>query len=378
MLIWFIPLLLLLFLLDNTVEAKTKALSNAVLSEDKDSWSATGSMSLIKTYDTSHLNVTKSISVHKKAALEPQAGSNNAPLYHYPYRPKFVAHPYFGMCELEDFKFEAKDRLGKGGFGQVFKAVHKSGRQVAIKFISAESIKKQPKHVENEEIILRALRSPFIGELYCTIGGPSNDIFFVLPYFEGDNLAKRLPSMYPLPRHVMVKYVAQIYLALRYMHSQCIMHRDLKAENVMLSRDDIIKVIDVGLSVYDCQNKMSNFAGTLEYVAPEVAARTPYGRAADYYSLAVLVYLLATQSLPYRKGDNSKQEFARKLADGLIIIPSTGDADIDELVALLADRDQAQRWKHANVNYEDFKKLAFFKGFRWDYYEDFSMYNNEF
>lgn len=373
MLIWLI-LVLLLILFNVTVEAKIPKSMGLV--GKNHSWSMVDSMSLDKTYNTSYLNATKSIVVPKNAPLEPEATTNNAPLYHYPYRPKFLAHPYFQMCELQDFKFEAKDRLGKGGFGQVFKAVHKTGREVAIKFISAESIMKQPKHVEHEEIILRALSSPFIGKLYCTIKGPKNDIFFVLEYFEGDNLAKRLPSMYPLAQDVMVKYIAQIYLALRHMHSHCIMHRDLKAENVMLSRDDLVKVIDVGLSVYDCQNKMNNFAGTLEYVAPEVAGRSFYGRAADYYSLAVIVYLLKMQRLPYRKGKNTKQEFSRKLADGLITIPPTGDVVVDELIARLADRDQAQRWNHVYVDYENFKKLAFFKGFRWDYYEDLSMFNN--
>ncbi len=198
---------------------------------------------------------------------------------------------------------------------------------------------------------------------------PANDIYIALEYFAGDNLAKRIPLMYPLSRDLMVKLTAQILLALNYIHQHGIIFRDLKAENIMLDANDNVKLIDFGLSIYH-MDKVTKLAGTLEYMAPEVAARESYGRASDYYSLGVLVYLLSQHRLPYRheKGGR-KQDFAAKIASGEIYIPKTGDSPVDQIISILADRDQDRRWRNVYMNFRSFQKLAFFEGFDWSYYE---------
>lgn len=286
--------------------------------------------------------------------------------YHYPYRPKFLAHPSLGMCRIEDFVFNEEDRVGRGGFGQVFKAKHKSGKIVAIKMVSSESIKSRPKHVENEETIQRILLSPHIGQLLCSMRNAKNDIFFVMDFYEGGNLSKQLSSIFPLSRQLLVKYVAQVMLALRYIHSHCIIYRDLKAENIMIDHLDNIRLVDFGLSVYDCDSKQSNMAGTIEYVAPEVAGRRPYGREIDFYSTGVLVYLLITGKLPYKRHREDKDKFAARIASGELGVPATGDPKGDELIGYLTDRDQKRRWQRIYVEFESFKKLAFFDGYDWN------------
>lgn len=291
--------------------------------------------------------------------------------YHYPYRPKFPAHPeLLGVCRLEDFEFGTKDQLGRGGFGRVFRALHRpSGKAVALKLITAAAIEKSPWYVEDEETIQRIMDHPNIGRLLCSMRSPANDIYIALEYFAGDNLAKRIPLMYPLSRDLMVKLTAQILLALNYIHQHGIIFRDLKAENIMLDANDNVKLIDFGLSIYH-MDKVTKLAGTLEYMAPEVAARESYGRASDYYSLGVLVYLLSQHRLPYRheKGGR-KQDFAAKIASGEIYIPKTGDSPVDQIISILADRDQDRRWRNVYMNFRSFQKLAFFEGFDWSYYE---------
>lgn len=294
-----------------------------------------------------------------------------ATLYHFPYRPKYVAHPELGMCRLRDFKFSPEDKLGKGGFGNVYRAVHiPTGNTVALKMLAAKGIKEKPKHVENEETIHRILLHPNIGRIYCSIAEPNNNIWFVMEYFPGGNLTKQLVAYHPLPRRQMVKYVAQVILALRLIHANCIVYRDLKGENIMIDDQDNIKLIDFGLAVYDCDNSLTNLAGTLEYVAPEVAGRRNYGRASDYYSLAVLVYLLQMRRLPYRHRREGKAKFVRLLSENRLKIKPTEDKLIDSLISILANPDPTQRWKDVYENFDSFKRHPFFGDFDWNYYED--------
>ncbi len=303
----------------------------------------------------------------KQRAPPPPKGNEG---YSFPYRPKFPSSVHLGMCSLADFKYGHDSMLGEGGFGQVFLASHKStGIEVAIKRISAESIREKPKHVENEETIHRILECPYIGRLYCTMTNAAHDVFLVLEYFPGGNLTRRLRAHHPLSRHLLVKFIAQIVLALRYLHERCIIYRDLKAENVMIDPADNVKLIDFGLSAYDCTNELTSLAGTIEYVAPEVAIRSPYGRAADYYSLAVLSYLLRMNALPYRRNKLERSEFARRLHSGEIGIPLIGDSDLDQVIAILGDRDATNRWRRVHDDFEKFKALPLFATFDWDYYE---------
>jgi hypothetical protein len=292
--------------------------------------------------------------------------------YHYPYRPKFPAHSSLGYCKLQDFKFGESDRLGKGGFGQVYKAIHKSGKVVAIKHTLAQSIKDKPNHVENEETIHRTLQNPFIGQLLCTMKNSKNDIFFALEYSPGGDMHKQISTYYPYSQAVLAKYVAQIVLALRYMHYNCVVYRDLKAENIMIDENDNIKLGDLGLAKYDCDNDLSNLAGTVEYLAPEVAGKRKYGRACDYYSLAVLVYHLQTGRLPYKHKKEQKEAFIKQLAAGKQKIASTGNASADELIRILSDYDPVQRWSNVYVNFEKFKGLKYFDGIDWNMLEDIS------
>jgi serine/threonine protein kinase len=171
---------------------------------------------------------------------------------------------------------------------------------------------------------------------------------------------------------VLAKYVAQIVLALRYMHYNCVVYRDLKAENIMIDENDNIKLGDLGLAKYDCDNDLSNLAGTVEYLAPEVAGKRKYGRACDYYSLAVLVYHLQTGRLPYKHKKEQKEAFIKQLAAGKQKIASTGNASADELIRILSDYDPVQRWSNVYVNFEKFKGLKYFDGIDWNMLEDIS------
>lgn len=111
-------------------------------------------------------------------------------------------------------------------------------------------------------------------------------------------------------------YAAEVLLALEYLHSQGIVYRDLKLDNILLTLEGHIKLADYGL----CKENMnygattSTFCGTPEFMAPEILLDQPYGRAVDWWAFGVLIYeMLLTQS-PFR-GDDEDEIFDAILGD---------------------------------------------------------------
>jgi len=105
-------------------------------------------------------------------------------------------------------------------------------------------------------------------------------------------------------------YAAQVLLALEYFHSQGVIYRDLKLDNVMLGPDGNVKVADYGL----CKDGMwpgattNTFCGTPEFMAPEILKEEAYGRPVDWWSFGVLLYEMILGCSPFR-GDNEDEIF---------------------------------------------------------------------
>jgi serine/threonine protein kinase len=192
-------------------------------------------------------------------------------------------------------------------------------------------------------------------------------LYFAIEYIPGNNLGRRISNKKDkLPRSTIQKWTAEIIVALEYLHSMCIVYRDLKASNILVSKRNHIKLIDFGLSVYDCDNKLRGFAGTLEYAAPEMAGHKQYGRAVDYYSLGILLFRLVTGKLPLSRNqvNMDKQEFLAYVASGFKF-PSSGDKIADDLIAHFCDRNVANRYGVRLDSHQLIRNHPFFHGFQW-------------
>lgn len=294
--------------------------------------------------------------------MEKSGGNGKALLY----TPKQTESSTFGKCHLEDFEVSSATVLGQGGYGQVFLGRHrKTGKAVAIKQIKAEIL--NPGHVEHEETIHHGLRHPFVAKFHCTLKDRSGNVYFVIEYIPGKNLGRRLGHKTRLSKSTIQRYVAEIIIALEFIHSKGIVYRDLKASNILVSKSDHIKLIDFGLSVYDTKNNLRGFAGTLEYAAPEMAAHRFYGRAVDFYSLGILVFKLVTNRLPLSRHEVGleKHEFLELVASGFDF-PSTGNDVADDLIAHFCDRNPSTRYGVDPAYRNDIREHPFFKGFNWN------------
>lgn len=297
-------------------------------------------------------------------------------LFHYPYRVKFPSCQKFGFCRLEDFSWDNdKDKLGSGGFGAVYRAIHlPTNTTCAIKVTEKESIKTKPKHVELEETIIRSISHPFVGEHLCSMSDKKNNVYFAMMLYEGGSLGRQIKQMKIFSRPLVQKYIAQLLIVIRHIHSSSLLHRDIKPDNIMLDEFDNVKLIDWGLAIYDDKNMLTSRAGTLEYSAPEVLARKSHGRASDYYSIGIIMYYLHVGKQPYKRKKMEKSMFIKKVAAGDFPIPKTGDSDVDYILSLLCEKDPILRWENVFVNFDKkIRNSTFFKGFDWKYYESFAL-----
>lgn len=282
------------------------------------------------------------------------------------YWPICVDSPLFGTCKLADFEVQVNNVLGAGGYGKVFLGKHRpTGKVVALKQIAADIV--NPRHVEHEETIHHKLNHPYIAKFHCTMRDEVGNLYFAIEYIPGNNLGRRISNKKEkLPRPTVQRWTAEIVVALEYLHAQCIVYRDLKASNILVSKSNHIKLIDFGLSVYDCDDKLRGFAGTLEYAAPEMAAHKNYGRAVDYYSLGILLFRLVTGRLPLSRTQvqMDKPQFLAYVAAGFKF-PSTGDKIADDLIAHFCDRVVANRYGVRLDSHQLIRNHPFFHGFHW-------------
>ena len=106
------------------------------------------------------------------------------------------------------------------------------------------------------------------------------------------------------------RYMKALFNAINHCHSQDIIHRDIKPDNIMITKNDEVKLIDFGLSKATTNNRnLTTVAGTPYYMAPEVLEGS-YSKKADLWSLGVLLYTLVSGYLPFQ-GNNSHEVFRK-------------------------------------------------------------------
>jgi serine/threonine protein kinase len=122
-------------------------------------------------------------------------------------------------------------------------------------------------------------------------------VYFVLEYVPGGELFNYMQQERRFCQERVCFYVAQIALALDYLHNSNILYRDLKPENILLDRDGYIKLADFGLAKF--ADHSTTFCGTPEYIAPEMLSGSGYDKTADWWALGVLTYEMLTGIPPF-------------------------------------------------------------------------------
>ncbi|KAM4014770.1 protein kinase C delta type-like [Anomaloglossus baeobatrachus] len=233
--------------------------------------------------------------------------------------------------------------LGRGSYGRVvLTSVPGRNIQMAVKII--EKKEGNTKTILRERRILLAARDcPFLCHLYAA--QQSRKLaFFIMEYLSGGSLKAMIDMCGYLNTDTIRFYTAEMVCGLQFLHGHNIVHRDLKPENIMLDAEGHIRIIDLGLARdgVTSSNTICGVTGTLRYMAPEVLAKTSYGTAVDWWSLGIVVSMMATGRSPFNIGSVGKTAY-QVVSKEEPEIPSWLDADLKHLIQQLLQKDPQER-----------------------------------
>ncbi|QJW96880.1 serine/threonine-protein kinase [Frigoriglobus tundricola] len=248
------------------------------------------------------------------------------------------------------------NQIGAGGMGQVFLAEHAAlRRRVAIKVLPPKQAL-DPAGVERfyqEARAAAALDHPNIVHAY-DVACDRGTHFLVLEYIDGDTLDRRLAAAGQLSVGEAVGCAVQAAAGLQHAHEKGVAHRDIKPANLLLGRDGIVKILDLGLAQFfeDSGTRLSRGAGaimgTTDYVAPEQLLGAEADHRADIYNLGATLYHLLTGQPPF-----SGTTAAKMVAHHLSAVPPAHDVcpdvpeDLSAVVERMLAKDPADRFQTA-------------------------------
>ncbi|KAK7324509.1 hypothetical protein VNO77_28114 [Canavalia gladiata] len=205
---------------------------------------------------------------------------------------------YFSLRQIKAAtdNFDLANKIGEGGFGPVYKGVLSDGTVIAVKQLSSKS-KQGNREFVNEIGMISALQHPNLVKLYgCCIEG--NQLLLIYEYMENNSLARALFGKEEQRMHLdwptRMRICVGIARGLAYLHEESrlkIVHRDIKATNVLLDKHLNAKISDFGLAKLDEEENThisTRIAGTIGYMAPEYAMRGYLTDKADVYSFGVV------------------------------------------------------------------------------------------
>ncbi|KAG7037059.1 putative serine/threonine protein kinase IREH1 [Cucurbita argyrosperma subsp. argyrosperma] len=296
--------------------------------------------------------------------------------------------------------FEIIKPISRGAFGRVFLAKKRTtGDLFAIKVLKkADMIRKNAvESILAERDILISVRNPFVVRFFYSFTCREN-LYLVMEYLNGGDLYSLLRNLGCLDEEVARVYIAEVVLALEYLHSLGVVHRDLKPDNLLIAHDGHIKLTDFGLSKVGLINstddlsgpvvsgitlhgydeptmsasehqqerrKKRSAVGTPDYLAPEILLGTGHGATADWWSVGIILFELIVGIPPFNA------EHPQTIFDNILNrkipwpqIPEEMSHDAQDLIDRLLTEDPHQRL--GAIGAHEVKQHMFFKDINWD------------
>ncbi|KFP42989.1 Serine/threonine-protein kinase Nek4, partial [Chlamydotis macqueenii] len=211
---------------------------------------------------------------------------------------------------------------------------------------------RERKAAEQEAQLLSQLKHPNIVTYRESWQGEDGLLYIVMGFCEGGDLYHRLKEQKGklLPENQVVEWFVQIAMALQYLHEKHILHRDLKTQNVFLTRTNIIKVGDLGIArVLENQYDMaSTLIGTPYYMSPELFSNKPYNYKSDVWALGCCVYEMATLKHAFNARDMNSLVY-RIIEGKLPPMPEDYSPHLVEIIRTMLSKKPEERPSVKNI-----------------------------
>ncbi|XP_076782632.1 sperm motility kinase 2B-like [Arvicanthis niloticus] len=246
---------------------------------------------------------------------------------------KLKSEPSPSGTESFHSQYVVLNTIGQGGYAKVKLARHRlTGKLVAVKIIRKRQQWCHP--VTSEVEILKMTNHPNIISLFQVIETKKR-IYLIMELAAGKPLYQHIQEAGYLQEDEARKIFKQILSAMSYCHDQGIIHRDLKADNIMIDNNGKIKIIDFGLGTQVKPGQLLRFhCGTYVFSSPEVVLGRLYdGTKIDVWTLGVLLYCMTTGRVPF-DGANTPQ-LRRKILLGKYSIPHHLSLELEDMISYL-------------------------------------------
>ena len=257
--------------------------------------------------------------------------------------------------------------IGKGTYGEVSLVKHKKDRkQYVIKRVDIHNAsKREQKAAELEAKLLSQVRHPNIVSYKESFQGDDGFLYIVMAFCEGGDMYSRLKAQKGtyLEERQIVEWFVQIAMALQYLHDRHILHRDLKTQNIFLTKSKIIKVGDLGIAkvLENASDMATTLIGTPYYMSPELFSNKPYSYKSDVWALGCCLYEMCTLKHAFNAKDMNSLVY-KILKGKLPAMPKIYSDDLCDIIRSMLGQDPEKRPSVARLLRHSFikKQIALF------------------
>ncbi|XP_041875909.1 serine/threonine-protein kinase PAK 3-like isoform X3 [Corvus kubaryi] len=242
-------------------------------------------------------------------------------------------------------KYTELENIGSGGFGEVCRALdNATGGEVAIKKINLQGLRRKEVTV-NELMVMKMNRNPNLVN-YLDSYLVDDELWLVMEYMDGGTLSDAINEMY-ISEYEMAAISRECLQGLDFLHSNHVIHRDVKSCNILLRTDGSVKLADFGLSAQLTaeQNQRSSVVGTSWWMAPEVVTGQPYGPKVDIWCLGIVGIEMVERQVPHWNESPTSAELL--IATGgtpQLQQPNLFSALLRHFLSCCLQKNEEQRW----------------------------------